>query len=131
MYKRQVLDEMPKNRLPIKNCVVDPSFRKKAYAFLEAQVEAGHQVYVILSLIHIFPQKRRHGRYERQDVPQRGASEMCIRDRSEAGESTATAAAMPPLHYADIQRPQPTQCYVSVLQAEQAFAALRLSLIHI
>ena len=42
-----VLDEMPKNRLPIKNCVVDPSFRKKAYAFLEAQVEAG------LSLIHI------------------------------------------------------------------------------
>ena len=32
---------------------------------------------------------------------------------------------MPPLHYADTQRPQPTQCYVSVLQAEQAFAALR------
>ena len=41
------------------------------------------------------------------------------------GESTATAAAMPTLHYADTQRPQPTQCYVSVLQAEQAFAALR------
>ena len=46
-----VLDEMPKNRLPIKNCVVDPSFRKKAYAFLEAQVEAGHQVYVICPMV--------------------------------------------------------------------------------
>ena len=40
-----------KNRLPIKNCVVDPSFRKKAYAFLEAQVEAGHQVYVICPMV--------------------------------------------------------------------------------
>ena len=46
-----VLDEMPKNRLPIKNCVVDPSFHKKAYAFLEAQVEAGHQVYVICPMV--------------------------------------------------------------------------------
>lgn len=42
---------MPKNRLPIRNCVVDPSFRKKAYAFLEAQVEAGHQVYVICPMV--------------------------------------------------------------------------------
>ena len=46
-----VLDEMPKNRLPIKNCVVDPSFRKKAYAFIEAQVKAGRQAYVICPMV--------------------------------------------------------------------------------
>lgn len=46
-----VLDEMPKNRLPIKNCVVDPSFRKKAYAFLQAQIEAGRQAYVICPMV--------------------------------------------------------------------------------
>ncbi len=46
-----VLDEMPKNRLPIKNCVVDTSFRKKAYAFIEAQVNAGHQAYVICPMV--------------------------------------------------------------------------------
>ena len=46
-----LLDEMPKNRLPIKNCVVDPSFRKKAYAFLRARVEAGEQAYVICPMV--------------------------------------------------------------------------------
>ncbi len=46
-----VLDEMPKNRLPIKNCVVDTSFRKKAYAFIEAQVNAGRQAYVICPMV--------------------------------------------------------------------------------
>ncbi|HJB90517.1 MAG TPA: ATP-dependent DNA helicase RecG [Candidatus Eisenbergiella merdigallinarum] len=46
-----LLDEMPKNRLPIKNCVVDPGFRKKAYAFLQARVEAGEQAYVICPMV--------------------------------------------------------------------------------
>lgn len=46
-----VLDEMPKNRLPIKNCVVDTGFRKKAYAFIEAQVQAGRQAYVICPMV--------------------------------------------------------------------------------
>lgn len=46
-----VLDEMPANRLPIKNCVVNPSFRKKAYAFIEAQVAAGRQAYVICPMV--------------------------------------------------------------------------------
>lgn len=46
-----VLDEMPANRLPIKNCVVDTSFRKKAYAFIEAQVNAGRQAYVICPMV--------------------------------------------------------------------------------
>lgn len=46
-----ILDEMPQNRLPIKNCVVDTNFRKKAYAFIEAQVAAGHQAYVICPMV--------------------------------------------------------------------------------
>lgn len=46
-----VLDEMPANRLPVKNCVVDTNFRKKAYAFIEAQVSAGRQAYVICPMV--------------------------------------------------------------------------------
>lgn len=46
-----VLDEMPKNRLPIKNCVVDTAYRKKAYAFMESQVTAGRQIYVICPMV--------------------------------------------------------------------------------
>lgn len=42
-----VLDEKPSNRLPIKNCVVNSDYRKKAYQFIEKEVNAKHQVYVI------------------------------------------------------------------------------------
>lgn len=42
-----VIDELPANRLPIKNCVVNTSYRAKAYQFIAAEVEKGHQVYVI------------------------------------------------------------------------------------
>ncbi len=42
-----VVDELPQGRLPIKNCVVDTSYRPKAYQFIEAQVAQGRQVYVI------------------------------------------------------------------------------------
>ncbi len=46
-----VIDEVPAKRLPIKNCVVDPSWRPNAYRFIEKQVRAGHQVYVICPLV--------------------------------------------------------------------------------
>lgn len=46
-----VIDEVPAKRLPIKNCVVGTEYRPKAYAFLEKQVKAGHQVYVICPLV--------------------------------------------------------------------------------
>lgn len=46
-----IVDELPANRLPIKNCVVDESFRKKAYSFLHTEVQKGHQVYVICPLV--------------------------------------------------------------------------------
>lgn len=42
-----VIDEFPANRLPIKNCVVNTSYRPKAYKFIAGQVAEGRQVYVI------------------------------------------------------------------------------------
>ncbi len=46
-----VIDELPANRLPIKNCVVDTSFRPKAYAFILKQVRTGRQAYVICPMV--------------------------------------------------------------------------------
>ncbi len=46
-----VIDEVPAKRLPIKNCVVDDSWRSSAYRFIEKQVRAGYQVYVICPLV--------------------------------------------------------------------------------
>ncbi|MCM1162038.1 MAG: ATP-dependent DNA helicase RecG [Roseburia sp.] len=45
------IPELPKNRLPIKNCVVGTSFRKKAYEFIEAQVREGRQAYIICPMV--------------------------------------------------------------------------------
>ncbi len=46
-----VLDELPANRLPIRNCVVNTSYRDTAYRFIEKEVAAGHQVYVICPMV--------------------------------------------------------------------------------
>ena len=46
-----VIDEMPANRLPIKNCVVNTGYRKKAYEFIKNQVAQGHQAYVICPMV--------------------------------------------------------------------------------
>ena len=46
-----VIDELPANRLPIKNCVVNTSFRKKAYEFIETEVRKGRQAYVICPMV--------------------------------------------------------------------------------
>lgn len=46
-----VIDEMPKNRLPIKNCVVDASYRETAYRFMKKQVQEGRQCYVICPMV--------------------------------------------------------------------------------
>ena len=42
-----VIDELPAERLPIKNCVVNTSWRPNAYKFITGEVEKGRQVYVI------------------------------------------------------------------------------------
>ena len=46
-----VMDEVPATRLPIKNCVVGEDYRPKANAFLEKEIAAGHQVYIICPLV--------------------------------------------------------------------------------
>ena len=46
-----VIDELPAARLPIKNCVVGTSYRPKAYAFIEKQVRAGRQAYIICPMV--------------------------------------------------------------------------------
>ena len=46
-----VIDELPSNRLPIKNCVVDTGYRNTAYRFMQKQVEEGRQCYVICPMV--------------------------------------------------------------------------------
>ena len=46
-----VIDELPASRLPIKNCVVDTGYRKKAYEFIRNEVAQGRQAYVICPMV--------------------------------------------------------------------------------
>ena len=46
-----VIRQMPKDRLPIKNCVVGENYRPKAYKFMENEIRAGHQVYIICPMV--------------------------------------------------------------------------------
>lgn len=46
-----IIDELPANRLPIKNCVVDTGYRKNAYRFIEKEIKSGRQAYVICSMV--------------------------------------------------------------------------------
>ena len=46
-----VIDELPSNRLPIKNCVVDTGYRQTAYHFMKNQIAEGRQCYVICPMV--------------------------------------------------------------------------------
>lgn len=46
-----VIDELPANRLPIKNCVVDTGYRQTAYRFIQKQVGEGRQCYIICPMV--------------------------------------------------------------------------------
>lgn len=46
-----VIDELPANRLPIKNCVVDTGYRPTAYNFMKKQIAEGRQCYVICPMV--------------------------------------------------------------------------------
>lgn len=46
-----VIDELPADRLPIKNCVVNTSYRPKAYEFIAKEVAQGRQAYVICPMV--------------------------------------------------------------------------------
>lgn len=45
------ISRAPAGRLPIKNAVVDDSYRENAYRFIEKEVFKGHQAYIICPLI--------------------------------------------------------------------------------
>lgn len=46
-----IVDELPKNRLPIKSCVIGSDKRETAYRFLMGEVQKGHQAYVICPMV--------------------------------------------------------------------------------
>lgn len=46
-----VINELPKNRLPIKNCVVDTGYRNTSYQFMKKQIAEGRQCYVICPMV--------------------------------------------------------------------------------
>lgn len=46
-----VMDELPKNRIPIKNCVVSTKYRKQSYDLMISEIEKRHQVYVICPMV--------------------------------------------------------------------------------
>ena len=46
-----LIDEVPAHKKPVKNAVVDESYRKTVYKYMNAEIRAGHQVYVICPLI--------------------------------------------------------------------------------
>ena len=45
------ITERPGNRLPIKNAVVDESYRNRAYKFIYDEIKKGHQAYVICPMV--------------------------------------------------------------------------------
>lgn len=47
-----VINELPKNRLPVKTAVVDISYRPKAYAFIRKEILDGHQAYIVCPMVH-------------------------------------------------------------------------------
>ena len=46
-----VIKEMPAERLPIKNAVVDTGYRPKAFNFIRNEVANGHQAYIICPMV--------------------------------------------------------------------------------
>ncbi len=46
-----VLDEMPKGRLPIKTYAVTTALRGRMFGFLQKEINAGHQVYIVCPVI--------------------------------------------------------------------------------
>lgn len=46
-----VIDELPANRLPIKNCVVNMDYRKSAYGFMQKEIASGSQIYIVCPMV--------------------------------------------------------------------------------
>lgn len=46
-----VIEDLPAERLPIKNCAVETSYRPQAYRFMQKQIAQGHQIYIICPMV--------------------------------------------------------------------------------
>ena len=46
-----IVNELPADRLPVKNCVVDEDYRMTAYKFILSEVNKGHQAYIICPMV--------------------------------------------------------------------------------
>ena len=46
-----IIDELPKNRVPIQNCVVNSNYRKKSYEKIKEELDKGHQAYIICPMV--------------------------------------------------------------------------------
>ena len=46
-----IINEMPSNRLRVKNCVVGTDYRPQAYKFILEQIKEGHQAYIICPMV--------------------------------------------------------------------------------
>lgn len=46
-----VIDELPADRLPIRNCVISKQERGKAYRFLQKEIAGGRQAYVVCPMV--------------------------------------------------------------------------------
>ena len=46
-----IVNELPAERMPIKNCVVDEDYRVTAYKFILEEINKGHQAYIICPMV--------------------------------------------------------------------------------
>ena len=46
-----IVNELPADRLPVKNCVVDEDYRITAYKFILEEINKGHQAYIICPMV--------------------------------------------------------------------------------
>ena len=62
-----IVNELPADRLPIKNCVVDEDYRMTAYKFILDEVKKGHQAYIICPMIEKSEDNDEHGKMKNEE----------------------------------------------------------------
>lgn len=89
-----LLDEMPKDRKPIRTNIIPPSARKSAYQFIEKEIGKGRQAFIILPLVeeseslkNIKAAKTEHDRLSREIFP--GLSLGLLHGKMKAKEKEA------------------------------------------
>lgn len=55
-FDLSIIRQMPNGRLPIKNCVVSPSYRATSYKFMQSEISKGRQIYIICPMVSENPE---------------------------------------------------------------------------